>query len=234
MLLARNCRFRMSVVTVSIGGRADVPQTSQKRRSCGILAMRTPRQMHGARRSLSRLSITRCLLGDEGVTRSDVRLEHLTRHFPPDHVVKRLAHAVRRHEVVRIDLLECRDHLPEVVVVQRWNEMEAADHRVYVLYAGCGLGLSARVDDSAVAARGHDDQSLVLEHEVGPDLMLEIIWNKGSGVLCRGDFVRETAKPINDADFLCCIAKRLFESALCNFSGGEGMIGDNGRPFCHH
>src|SRR5215813_2036296 len=80
-------------------------------------------------------------LGDEGVTRSDIRLEHLTRHFPTDHVVKRLAHAVRRHEVVGIDLLECRDHLPEVVVVQRRNEMEAADHRVYLLHAGCGLGL---------------------------------------------------------------------------------------------
>src|SRR5258706_8146622 len=79
----------------------------------------------------ARLSITRCSVGDERVTRSDVRLEHLTRHFPPDHVVKRLAHAVRRHEVVGIDLLECRDHLPKVVVVQRRNEMEAADHRVY-------------------------------------------------------------------------------------------------------
>src|SRR6266568_3131745 len=31
--LARSCRFRMSAVTVSIGGRADVPQTSQKGRS---------------------------------------------------------------------------------------------------------------------------------------------------------------------------------------------------------
>ena len=112
--------------------------------------------------------------------------------------------------------------------------MEAADHRVHLLHAGCGLGLSDGVDDSAVAARGHDDQSLALEHEVGPDLMLEIVRNKGSGVLRRRDLVRETAKPINDADFLCCIAKRLFESALCNFSGGEGMIGDDGRPFCHH
>ena len=59
-----------------------------------------PRSKRMARaRSFARLSITRCSLGDEGVTRSDVRLEHLTRHFPPDHVVKRLAHAVRRHEV---------------------------------------------------------------------------------------------------------------------------------------
>jgi hypothetical protein len=32
-LWARSCRFRMSAVTVSIGGRADVPQTSRKRRS---------------------------------------------------------------------------------------------------------------------------------------------------------------------------------------------------------
>src|SRR5258707_10736612 len=116
----------------------------------------------------ARLSITRCSLGDERVTRSDVRLEHLTRHFPPDHVVKRLAHAVRRHEVVGIDLLECRNHLPKVVVVQRRNEMEAADHPVYLLHAGCGLGLSDPIDYFPGAARGYDDQSLALEHEASP------------------------------------------------------------------
>src|SRR5262245_20378654 len=139
-----------------------------------------------------------------------------------------------RHEIVRIDLLEGCDDLPEVIIRQRRNEMEAADHCVNLLYARCGLSLLDSIDDATMAAGRKNHQSLASQQEIGPDLMLEVVRDERSSVFRCRYFVREAAEAIHDADFLCRIAKGPFESALSDLTSRERVIGDDRRFLRHH
>src|SRR5262245_19349127 len=112
--------------------------------------------------------------------------------------------------------------------------MEAANHSMYLLYAGRGLCLLDCVDDAAVAARCQHYQTFAFEQEIGSDIMLEIIGYEFSGVLWRCDFLREAPEAIHDTNFLCCVSKWLFKAALRNFPGGESMICDDRRLLGHH
>src|SRR5262249_11945621 len=112
--------------------------------------------------------------------------------------------------------------------------MEAAKHSMYLLYAGRGLCLLDCVDDAAVAARCLHHQTFAFEQEIGSDLMLEIIGYEFSGVLRRGDLLREATEAIHDTNFLCCVSKWLFKPALRNFPGGESMIWSDRRLPGHH
>src|SRR6202043_3127804 len=73
-----------------------------------------------------------------------------------------------------------------------------------------------------------------LEKEAGADLMLEIVRHEGSGVLRRGNLLRETAESFNDADFFCRVAKRLLESALRDLPRCESVVGDDRGLLRHH
>src|SRR5260370_39872833 len=85
-----------------------------------------------------------------------------------------------------------------------------------------------------MAARCQHDQSLALEQETGPNLMLEIVWNERSRVFRRRNLFREAAETINDTDLFLRIAKRLFEPTLRNLAGCERVIGHDRRLLCHH
>jgi hypothetical protein len=56
----------------------------------------------------------------------------------------------RNHES-RIDFLECRDRISNVVLLIG-REMKAPDHRMNFFHAGGGLSLLDRVDHAAMAA----------------------------------------------------------------------------------
>jgi len=74
-------------------------------------------------------------------------------------------------QVIRIDLLQGRDNLPDVGVVERRNDMEATDNRMHLLKAGHGLRLSDLIDYTAMAAGGENDQTFALDGEVGAALV---------------------------------------------------------------
>jgi len=47
--------------------------------------------------------------------------------------------AVAEHQVIRIDLFEVRKNSPNVIVVERRNDMKSADHGMHPLHTGCEL-----------------------------------------------------------------------------------------------
>ena len=70
------------------------------------------------------------------------------------------------------------------------------------LDAGSGLRLLDRVDHTAMTAGCQHDETFAFDDEVRSDLVLEIIENEASGVLCRRNFVRETPELVDDPDLL--------------------------------
>ena len=139
-----------------------------------------------------------------------------------------------RNQIIGIDLLEGGDHLPNVLVGQWRHDVEAANDRVHFLDAGSGLRLLDCVDHTAMTAGGQHDETFAFDDKVRSNLVLEIIGNEAAGVLCRRNFVRETPEPVDDPDLLAAWPQRFFETALCDLAGGEGMVGNDGRPFGHH
>src|SRR3974390_1217831 len=103
-----------------------------------------------------------------------------------------------KHQVIRIDLLEVREHHSNVGVVEWRNYMESTDNGVYFLHPRRGLRLPDRIDDAAMAARGENDQTLALDDEVGADLVLEIVQNVSAGVLHRRHLFGEASEAVND------------------------------------
>jgi hypothetical protein len=87
--------------------------------------------------------------------------------FIAGEVVEAISGAMAGNQVIRIDLLQGRDDLSNVVVVERWNDMEATDNGMHLLETGYDLRLPDRVDDAAMAARRQNDQTLALDDEVG-------------------------------------------------------------------
>src|SRR5713226_6013319 len=161
-------------------------------------------------------------------------MDHLVRHFGPHKVVESLPCTMARNQIVRINILEGRDHLPNVLVGQWRYDVEAADDRVHFLDTGSGLRLLDCVDDAAVTAGSKYDQTLVFDYEVRSDLMLKIIENKAAGIFRRWNSVRETSEAVDDPDFLAARPQRLLESAQRDLAGGKGVIGNDGRAFRHH
>src|SRR6202051_3810211 len=91
-----------------------------------------------------------------------------------------------------------------------------------------------RIDHAAMTAGRQHDETFSFDDEVRSDLVLEIVGNEAAGVLRRGKFVGKTPEPGNDPDLLASWSQRLFETALCDLAGGEGMVSNDGRPFGHH
>jgi hypothetical protein len=128
------------------------------------------------------------------------------RHFCPDKVVESLSGTMAGDQIVGIDLLERRDDLPNVVVVQWWHDVEAADERMDPLDAGSRLCLLDRIDDAAVTAGCQHDQSLAFDDEVRGDLMLEVIGNEGAGIFRGRNLLRETSETVDDTHLLAAWA----------------------------
>jgi len=70
--------------------------------------------------------------GPENKPRSDGGMDDLVAHLIAGDFEKPIPGAMPGNEIVGIDLLERRDDLPDVVVVQRRNDMKAADNSVHV------------------------------------------------------------------------------------------------------
>src|SRR6476661_7464763 len=117
-----------------------------------------------------------------------------------------------RNQIIGIDLLESSDDLLDVLVGERRYNMEAADHRVHFLDAGCDLRLPDRIDHAAMTTGGQHDEAFAFDDEVRSDLVLEIIGNEGAGVLCRRNFIGETPEPVDNPNFLVTWPQRFFET----------------------
>ncbi len=100
-------------------------------------------------------------------------------------VVEPISGTMAGDQVFRIDLFQSRDDLSDVGVIERRNDMEAANHGMDLPDARHGLGLPDRVDDAAMASGGENYQTLTLDDKVGTDFVLKIVGNDGAGVLCR-------------------------------------------------
>jgi hypothetical protein len=85
-------------------------------------------------------------------------------------VVEPISGTMAGDQVFRIDLVQSRDDLSDVGVIERRNDMEAANNGMHLLDARHGLGLPNRVDDAAMAAGGENYQTLALDDKVGTDL----------------------------------------------------------------
>ena len=102
-------------------------------------------------------------------------MDHLVGQFGPYQVVKSFASTMTRYQIIRIDFLEGRDDLPNVVVGQWRHDVETADDRMDLLDAGSGLCLPDCIDDAAVTAGCQHDQSLASDDEVRSDLVLKML-----------------------------------------------------------
>jgi len=116
-------------------------------------------------------------------------------------VIEALAAAMSQDQIVGINLLQCRNDLMNVIVVERWHDMEAADHRVHLRNPRSGLRLPYGVDDSAMAARGQHHESLVFQQEIRRNLVLEIVRDECAGILGRRDLLGKASETVHDADF---------------------------------
>jgi hypothetical protein len=68
-------------------------------------------------------------------------MDHLVRQFGSYEVVKSLPSTMTRYQIIRIDLLESCNDLPNVLVGQWRYDVETADDRMYLMDAGSGLCL---------------------------------------------------------------------------------------------
>src|SRR5215468_2909945 len=103
---------------------------------------------------------------------------NLVGNFGAHHVVESLSGAMAGYQIVRIDLLEGGDDLPNVLVGQRRHDVETTNNSMHLLDAGSGLCLFDRIDDATVTAGGQHDQSLAFDNEVRTNLVLKIIRNE--------------------------------------------------------
>src|SRR5262245_47651054 len=127
---------------------------------------------------------------------------NLVGHFGAHHVVESLSGAMAGYQIIRVDLLEGCDDLPNVLVGQWRHDVESADHRMHFLDAGSGLCLIDCINNAAVTAGCQHHQSLAFDYAVSADLMLEIIENEISGILCCRDLLWKTSETADDADLL--------------------------------
>jgi hypothetical protein len=97
----------------------------------------------------------------ENVASSDCGVDYLIGHFRPDQVIEPLPGTMARYQIIRIDLLESRNDLPNVVVGQGGHDVKAADNRMYFPDAGSGLRLLDCIDDATVTAGSHYDKTFV-------------------------------------------------------------------------
>jgi hypothetical protein len=72
---------------------------------------------------------------------SDRRTDHLVGQFGPYQVVKSFPSTMTRYQIIRIDLLEGCDDLPNVLVGQWRHDVESTDNRMHLLDAGSCLCL---------------------------------------------------------------------------------------------
>src|ERR1700722_818388 len=109
-------------------------------------------------------------------------MNDLVTHRITSEVVETISRTMPRDQIIWVDLLQAGDDLVDVSVVQRWNDMEAADDGVHLLDSGRGLRLPDRVDDAAMAAGSQNDQPFAFHDEIGADLVLKIIRDEGTGI----------------------------------------------------
>src|SRR5262249_28444270 len=121
---------------------------------------------------------------------------HLVGHFGAHKVVESLSGAMAGYQIVRIDLLEGCDDLPNVLVGQWRHDVESTDNRMHLLDARSGLCLFDRIDDTTVTAGCQNDQPLAFDNEVRTDLMLKIIGNKLSVFFAADTFSGKHPKPL--------------------------------------
>ena len=134
---------------------------------------------------LTDIRYLRLTLGSEDESGSHGRVDDFVAELITGEVVKPFSGAMTGNQVIRIDLLQRRDDLSDVVVVERRNDMKAADDGMHLLEAGRDLRLPDRIDNAAMATGGEDYQTFALDDEVGGDLVLEIVWNECASVLRR-------------------------------------------------
>jgi hypothetical protein len=101
------------------------------------------------------------------------RHDQVLRHLSVDFLHEVQAAAVHRHDDVRLELLDLRDHLRQVVLRRR-PEMETADDSVHLFDARDLLRLPHRVHDAHVPARADDDEPLVL-HVEAVGLLVDVL-----------------------------------------------------------
>ena len=123
-------------------------------------------------------------MASEDEASSDRRMDHFVGHFSPHEVVESLSCTMTWNQIIRIHVFEGRNDLPNVIVGQRWQDVKAADDRVYFLDAGGGLRLFDCIDDATVTVGGDYHQTFAFDHEVRSDLVLKIIRNKAAGIFC--------------------------------------------------
>ena len=70
--------------------------------------------------------------------------DHLVAHGLAGEVVEPVAGAMGGDQEIGVDLLECGDGLPDVVVAERRHDVEAADHGVHLVDARHLLRLPSR------------------------------------------------------------------------------------------
>jgi hypothetical protein len=76
---------------------------------------------------------SRCLrltLGSEDEPGSHGRVNDFVTQFIAGEVVEAISGAMAGDQVIRVDLLQGRDDLSDIVVVERRNDMEATDMRI--------------------------------------------------------------------------------------------------------
>jgi hypothetical protein len=79
-------------------------------------------------------------------------MNDLVRKSGAGEIIEALAAAMSQDQIGGINVLERRNDLVNVIVVERWYDMEAANHRVHLRNPGSGLRLPYGVDDPAMAA----------------------------------------------------------------------------------
>src|SRR5262249_22491859 len=71
----------------------------------------------------------------EDESRADRGMHDLLADRLPRKIIEPVAGAMRRDEMVRVDLLERLDGVADVVVAERRHDVKAADHRVHLVDA---------------------------------------------------------------------------------------------------
>ena len=131
---------------------------------------------------------------------------------------------MHRDHHVGIELPDLGDDLLEVVCRRR-PEMEAADDRVHLLYAGHLLRLPHRIDDADVTAGADHDEPLAADVEAGRVLVHVLVGHDLSLQLRRRVMAGVAAEPVLDRVVDEAVRQDTLDAAPLDLSGGEGVAG---------
>src|SRR6516162_2698417 len=118
------------------------------------------------RTRLNRHRSSRSSLCAKDEPRSHGRVDDFVTELVSGEVEESISRAMARYQVTRIDLLQVRDYLSRIIVVQWWNDVKTADNRMDLLEPRRSLRLPNRIDDAAMAAGGKNYQAPAFDDEV--------------------------------------------------------------------